>query len=214
MKSKKVQELQKQLKAAQEEERKERESKRLAYEKRRDELINELATTANLLNEQMELLKAKAFQELAAFRIEMLDYGTLRGKENNKGNFEIKNDSFKICFSSQVNKGFDERAELAEEKLKTFLTTFVKKRDQATFQLVMALLERNAAGDFDIGLISRLYTMEDQFDDDNWKDAIRLFKESYSPTNTAQYVRFFAAQPNGGWRPIVLDFAKLSANKA
>lgn len=186
--------------------------KRKKYEDRREEIINTLGGFAVSLQGQMKDLKLEAFMELTQFRMEMLEYGDLRRGEQNKGSFEIKNDKFKIVFSNQVNKRFDERAELAEAKLREFMESFVRNRDKKVYKLVKSLLERNPkTGDYDVDLINRLYTMEDTFDDHNWKEALRLFKESYSPCSTAQYVRFFAKNPtNNSWDAIVLDFAKLN----
>lgn len=204
-------ELEKMLKDRKAAEKAEADKKRKEYESSRDELVDRLASFAEELEGQMRELKYVAFRELIAFRDTMLEYGQLRRKEMNKGNFEIKTDKYKVMFTSQVNKRFDERAQLAEGKLKTFIDSFVKKRDIKTYQLVKSLLERNPkTGDYDIDLINRLYSMEDSFDDQNWKDALKLFKESYSPYGTAQYVRFFVKnETNNSWEPIVLDFAKL-----
>ena len=188
-------------------------AKRNAYERDRESLINFLGQRALVVARHIEELKEAAMGKLPAFRALMLEYGDLRRGEANKGSFEIKNEHFKIVFSSQINKRFDERAELAEERLKKFLTTTVKKRDLATYELVNSLLERNdKTGDYDIGLINRLYKLEDKFDNKDWREAIRLFKEAYNPSGTAQYARFFRKTEAGHWEAIVLDFAKIRAN--
>lgn len=189
-------------------------AERKEYEDARERIVNELGTRAFVIMESLELLKGDAFKDLKGFRERMMKYGDIRNGDRNKGNFEIKNDKFKIMFSSQINKRFDERAELAEQKLREFLEGFVKKQSQKTYKLVKSLLERNPkTEDYDISLINRLYAMEEEFDDPNWKEAIKLFKESYSPTGTAQYVRFFKKNENNGWDAIVLDFAKNKITK-
>lgn len=193
-------------KAAQEEQ----EQKKQQYENERTALIDLLGNEALVVNEQMAHFKGDSFSAMDAFRQLMLEYGDIKGGENNKGNFEIKNDNFKIEYSSQVKMAFDERSEAAEEKLKTFLGGFVKKRDKKLYDLIMGLLERNAkTGALDISNINRLYKLEDSFEDENWKDAIRLFKESYNPTETAKYIRFYKKADNGGWDLINLNFSSI-----
>lgn len=206
-----IAELEEQLKAAKKEKKEKQERERKEYEDERDNLINELAGFAVNVHGQMCDLKHEAMKQMTAFRERMLEYGSLRRGEKNKGSFEIKNDKYKVTFSSNIVKAFDERAELAEKKIKSFLTTFVKKRDKETFKLVNALLERSdKTGDFDIGLINRLYKLEDTYDDPDWKEGIRLFKEAYNPSGTAYYIRFFERNENtGAWDAIVLDFAKV-----
>lgn len=207
-----------QLKAALEqkeaEERKEREAKRKVYEDRREQIINSLGVEALAIHNEMATFKAKAFEILLAFRTELLEYGELRRGENNKGSFSIKNERYKIEVSSQITKSFDERSELAEEKLQLFLKTLVKKRDKAAYELVNAAVQRNEkTGSFDPDVVNRLYKIEDKFDDSNWKEALRLFKESYSPSGTAMYVRFSMKTSAGSWKSIVLDWASVEAKK-
>ncbi len=208
-------ELEQMLKEKKKEENALQEAKRKRYEDDRNALISDLGGFAETLVLQMLDLKRASFIQLSAFREQMLEYGSLRRGERNKGSFEIKNEDYKIIFTSQINKRFDERAELAETKLRAFLESFIRKKDKAVYSLVKSLLEKNKAGDYDIDLINRLYKMENDFEDQNWKDAIRLFKESYNPYGTAQYVRFFKKNTtNNAWEAIVLDFAKLGTKVA
>lgn len=186
------------------------EKRRAEYETEKDQLISTLGTTAAATATALKTFKGEAMQQVRAFRGKLLEYGQLRKGEANKGNFEIKNDNFKVTFSSQVKKCFDERSELAEEKLKSFLGGFVKKRDKDLHDLVLSLLERNPkSGDLDISNIQRLYKLEDRFDNDDWREAIRLFKESYNPEGTAYYVRFFERGEDNGWNLINLNFSSL-----
>jgi len=191
-----------------------RKAKKLAkenYEAEKAELINSVGGFSVHARDILLDLKYESFKRLLLFRQKMLEYGDIRGKENNKGSFELKNENYKIVFRSQVNKCFDERAELAEKKLKEFLTTFVKRKDQNAYKLIIALLERNQkTGDFDFDLINRLYKMRDDFQNPLWTEALDMFMESYSPYGTAQYIQFFEKNPtNNCYEAVVLDFAKL-----
>lgn len=202
--------LEKALAVRKEQENAEREARRSEYETEKDALITTLGNTALGAANTLKKFKHDAMDQARGFRGKLLEYGQLRKGEANKGNFEIKNDNFKITFSSQVKKCFDERSELAEEKLKRFLGSFVKKRDKDLHDLVLSLLERNPkSGDLDISNIQRLYKLEDRFDNDDWREAIRLFKESYNPEGTAYYVRFFQKDADNAWQLINLNFSSL-----
>ncbi len=209
-----IEEMEELLKEKKAEKQREENEKREAYEKERDELIYDLGAVALGLYNDMKSLKRRSMNKLTVFRDKMMEYGDLRGGENNKGSFEIKNERFKIQFSSKVVKKYDERALLAEAKMNEFLTTFVKKRDKKLYDFISSLMKRKEeTGEFDHDMISRLYARENDYDDPNWKEAIKLFKESYSPSSTARYIRFSVALPDGGWDQIVLDFAKIKAAK-
>ena len=202
--------LEKALAARKAQENAERDALRQQYENEKDALISALGGTATKAADILKAFKEDAMGQVRGFRSKLLEYGQLRKGEANKGNFEIKNDSYKITFSSQVKKCFDERSELAEEKLKSFLGSFVKKRDKDLHDLVLSLLERNPkSGDLDISNIQRLYKLEDRFDNEDWREAIRLFKESYNPEGTAYYVRFFQKAEDNSWQHINLNFSSL-----
>jgi hypothetical protein len=205
-----IEELEKMLQAKKDAARKEAQAKRSNYEKSKDDLIKVLGMEAVNINRELADFKNRSMSRMNEFRAALLEYGDIRKGEANKGNYEIKNESFKITFSSQVNKRFDERSELAEEKLKSFLSKTIKKRDRDTHDLVLSLLERNAkSGDLDISNIQRLYKMEDRFEEQDWKDAIRLFKESYNAEETKTYIRFFYKDENGAWKALPLSFPAL-----
>lgn len=181
-----------------------------AYEKKKESLINSMGIKACELTSELAAAKTLFFTELENFRSTLLAYGEIKGGENNKGNFELKNQNFKVQFSSALKKEFDERAELAEEKLKSFLQGFVKKRDQKLYKVILGLLERNSVtGQLDINNINRLYKLENEFDDENWHDCIRLFKEAYNPTTTSRYIRIYKANPNNGWDLLNLNFSSI-----
>lgn len=202
--------LEKALAARKTQENAERDAQRVQYENEKDALISALGGTAVKAADILKTFKHDAMGQVRGFRSKLLEYGQLRKGDANKGNFEIKNDSFKITFSSQVKKCFDERSELAEEKLKSFLGSFVKKRDKDLHDLVLSLLERNPkSGDLDISNVQRLYKLEDRFDNEDWREAIRLFKESYNPEGTAYYVRFFQKAEDNSWQHINLNFSSL-----
>jgi hypothetical protein len=209
-----IEELRNKLAELEQEDNEAEKQKREAYEKERENITAALCTTASYLQRELAQFKAEAFRITDAFYLKMLEYGDIRFGKKNKGSFEIKTETFKVQVASQIVKGFDERAVMAEEKIKLFLTGFVKKRDRQVFELVNALLERNEInGDFDINMINRLYKMETKYDDPNWREGIKLFKESYNPTGTAKYIRFSIKNERGEWDSIILDFAKTKIEK-
>jgi hypothetical protein len=203
-------ELEALLKVARENEKQAAAVARKAYEEERDYLTTHLCLEAHEVNMVLQALKQGAMLRLKTFREQMLAYGELKGGERNKGNFQLETEQFKILFASQVKKSFDERSLLAEEHLKNFLNGFVKKRDQKLHKFIMGLLERNhKTGDLDIDNINRLYSMENDFEDADWQKAIQLFKESYNPTDTSEYIRFYTKNNSGGWDLINLNFSSL-----
>lgn len=211
MAKKTIEELEKELAEAKAEEKELRGKKRKQYEEEREGLVNSLSAEAYKIAVFMISLKSEATKRLNEFKLKMLEYGDLRRGEKNKGSFELKTEQWKVVFAHQIIKKFDERAYTAEKHISEFLKSFLKKKDKATHDMVSALLKRDEeSGQFDIDMINRLYTMEDRFDDPNWKKGIQLFKESYAPYSTAQYIRFYQKnEDTGSWDLLNLDFAKI-----
>lgn len=191
-------------------EKKELEQRKLTYEKERNELVIEVVTKALDVHEILNTFKEVSFKHMNNWFERMREYGSAKEDQEN---FQLvsADGNLKVLFNRNVTKGFDERSKLAEAKLKEFLNGFVKKRDKVLFELIQGILERNAVtGDLDISNINRLYAMEDKFEDENWKEAIKLFKESYVERSTKYYARFFKkADTNDAWVAIKLDYAAL-----
>ena len=206
-----TEQLQKELEKRKKKEQQEAEKRKKHYENTREDLVKDLIQGAQNVNHVLTDFKKHAYDQLHSFYHFMHEYGEIN--PNNKGTFTLKSDDGKyaIQFEHHVNKGFDERAEMAEEKLKTFLESKVKKRDKQTYRMVISLLERNhVTGDFDIKLINRLVKMENEIDDPDWKESIKLFKESYQETESTFYIRFKQRNDKTGmWDSIELNFSSV-----
>lgn len=184
-------------------ERKDREAKRASYEALREETLEELSETAEQLSLALERFNSKAFTQMRILYELLQDYS--KRHKDGKGNFEIKNEEFKIMFKKQGKGTFDERSVQAEKHIIDFVNSKFED-DVDTRDLIMSLLERKK-GDLDVDLIQKLYAMEDRFDDDNWREGIRLLKESYSYNHSKDYLAFFKKDRNNQWKGINLNFS-------
>jgi hypothetical protein len=185
--------------------------KQKQYEEMREQSVVGMCNVAIRHSEELAMFKHMAFDTMNQFYTMMIKYGNVQNDA--KGNFTIySNDKrFKVLFCKNVAKGFDERGNLAESKLKEFLESFVKKRDLASYDIIICLLERNkVSGDFDAGLIGRLFQLEDKFDHPLWKEAISLFKESYTERSSTEYIRFYKMNETGGYDIIPLSFSNIN----
>lgn len=204
-----AEELKTLLADVQRKEKAEKAKKEKAYQATKNQLVNELVHDALEIQEDLKEFKGAAFSRLKEHYERMKEFGDVRS--NHKGNFQLKSDcgDFKVEFSNQVIKEFDERAELAAEHLNQFLLTHVKKKDTEMYEYIKGLSEKKN-DKFDINLVGRLFAMEDKFQHESWKKAIELFKASYVEVDSAQYVRFFKRNDqNGQYENINLNFASV-----
>lgn len=198
-----TEELEAELNQRRQQEATEREQKREQYESLKSNVINELAPYADQLSANLMAFKKKAFDELGTLFDLLKDYS--KRHQDGKGNFKIEDENFKIQFKRQGKGSFDERSHQAEKHIVDFLSSKYKG-DLDTKDLIMSLLERKN-GALDILLVQKLYSMEDRFDDDNWREGIKLLKESYSFSLSKDYVSFFKKNDKNEWEGINLNFS-------
>jgi len=183
-------------------EQEQREAERKGYETLKEDTILKLTAQANTLSEMLKDFKNKAFEEANTL------YGLLQNYSkrhaDGKGSFTVKSADGSIVMSLKRQElgTFDERSVQAEKHIKDFIMNKFNG-DQDAKDMIMGILERKK-GYLDIKQIQRLYAMENRFDDPNWKEGIKLLKESWTPSQSKDYLSFTV---NG--KPILLDFASI-----
>lgn len=202
-------ELLKQLNA---ERKDERTLRREAYEDMRKEFMARVEE--NLMNQVGEVRSFKQWleKESQAFTDIMRQYGQVRS--DGQRSYTVTQGDFRLDIKSNSVKGFDERADLAAERLVTFLKEYMKRSDKGQddpmYQLAMTLLERNQAGDLDYKSISKLYELEDKFGDPEYSEIMSLFKESNVVQKTATNYYFWRRHSDTGvWARIEPSFCRL-----
>jgi hypothetical protein len=150
-------------------------------------------------------------KESEGFKEVMAEYGKLRSKEQR--GYTLVVDDFKLEVKSQNVKGFDERAELAAQRLMEYLGAYIDKsekgEDDPMYQLCMNLLERNRNGKFNYTSISKLYQLEGKFNDEEYTSIMNLFRESNVTKETVVSYYFSQKGEDGVWRKIEPSFCRL-----
>ena len=189
-----------------------RQAKRDAYECLRAEFM--LRVEEFLVNVTADVKGFKQWleKESEGFISVMRDYGQLKNADQR--NYTITDGDFRLQVASNSVKGFDERADMAAERLVAYLKNYMQKSEKGQeapmYQLAMTLLERNQRGDLDYKSISKLYELEDRFGDQEYKDIMTLFKESNVVQKTAVNYYFFRRHKETGvWMRIEPSFCRL-----
>jgi len=183
----------------------EEQKRRLAYEDMRDEIVQKYLEKFKSMQNRLVALKGEMKEEVDTFISLLYEYG--KAKDGQQSFRIIDKHGNVLEVSSQKLSKYDERAELAAMKVKEFVKAHF--RDQTDADFILSLLDKNEKGKFSEANIQRLYKYEDKYQDQNWKEAIKLFKESFTQFGTKEYMRIHEAQEDGGTRNIYLDFSKL-----
>lgn len=186
-------------------------AKRETYEALRGEFMYDVLTRVNDVEQTVSGFKKWLDGEVTAFTKVIREYGAV--KNDGQQSYTITDGDFKLEVKFNKVKGFDERADLAAERLVDYLKRYMAASEKGVedpmYQMAMTLLERNKTGDLDYKSISKLYELEDKFDGE-YAEIMQLFKEANVVQNTATNYYFSKRDPeNGVWTRIELSFCRL-----
>ena len=195
----------------QQEEKDDRIARRETYEALRGEFMHDVKAKVTGLVADVKGFRDWLEKEAEGFTAVMKEYGQV--KSDDQRSYTITDGDFRLEVKSNKVKGFDERADMAAERLIDYLKRYMqaseKGADDPMYQMAMTLLERNKMGDLDYKSISKLYELEDQFNDPEYSDIMSLFKESHLVEGTATNFYFSERTELGVWRKIEINFNRL-----
>lgn len=205
-----VEDRKKLLEDLKQEERQAAQERRDAYEAVRATFMLDVKNKLIPVVEEVKGFRDWIEKETEAFREMMREYGQLRKED--QLSFTLVDGDMKVEVRSNNVKTFDERANMAAERLVEYLKAWVgrsdKGQDDPMYQLAMTLLERNKQGDLDYKSVSKLYELEGRFDDE-YKSIMDLFRESNVVSKTAINYYFSQRDQNGVWRRIEPSFCRM-----
>ena len=192
------------------ESRQEKADRREAYEKLRSDFMTDVRARTKSVVDIVREFKDWLDSESSAFREVMQDYGQLRSSDQQ--GFTVVEGDFKLKVSYNKVKTFDERADMAAQKLIDYLSRYIENSDKGTedpiYQLAMSLLERNRQGQLDYKSISKLYELEDKFDSE-YHEIMELFRESNVVMATAINYYFYERDAENVWHKVEPSFCRM-----
>lgn len=203
-----TEELETYLNSRREDKRKAELKARTEYEEFIEKSTSRIVGEALNLHLNMETFFTETTKSLQEMKIKLNEYGEI--KSNSKGGFSrvTRDGKHKIVYRYTTISDWDERAEKAESLLRDFLADFVKKRDIKMYNIISALLERNTEGNLEYSRIQSLYSRESEFDDPRWKEAIKLFKESYRAVDSKMRIEVYERSAvSQKWQPVSLNLS-------
>lgn len=194
----------------QDEEKQNRQDRREAYEALRAEFMHDVFQKVEAIVNEVTGFKSWIDSESEGFKKVMAEYGQTRYDEQNS--YTIVDGDLKLEIRSNKVKTFDERADMAAERLIDYLRGYALNSDKGSedpmYQLAMTLLERNKQGNLDYKSISKLYEMEGKFDEE-YTEIMNLFRESNVVQRTALNYYFSKRDKDGVWRRLEPSFCRL-----
>lgn len=195
----------------QQEEKEERTARREAYESLRGEFMREMRDNVLEFVSAAKHFREWVEKETEAFTEVMKEYGQV--KSGGQQSYTVTDGDFRLELKCNKVKGFDERADMAAERLMDYLKRYMRQSEKGSddpmYQMAMTLLERNKMGDLDYKSISKLYELEDKFDGE-YAEIMGLFKEANIVQRNATNYYFSRRNPeNGVWTRVEPSFCRL-----
>lgn len=195
----------------QKEDKQNRIERRETYEGLRADLMHDIETRLTRIVTDVRDFHDWLQDEIDSFVGVMRDYGQVR--KSDQRSYTVTDGDFRLEISSNNVKGFDERADLAAERLIDYLKRYMKKSEKGSddpmYQMAMTLLERNKAGDLDYKSISKLYDLEAKFDGE-YSEIMNLFKEANVVQKNAVNYYFYKKNPKTNvWERIEPSFCRM-----
>ena len=199
------------LEQLQAEAKNDRQSKRESYEALRGQFMHDVLAKVETVESEVTGFKQWLDAETDAFTKVMREYGAV--KNEGQQSYTITDGDFKLEVKFNKVKGFDERANLAAERLVDYLKRYMAESEKGVedpmYQMAMTLLERNKTGDLDYKSISKLYELENKFDEE-YGEIMSLFKEANVVQTTATNYYFSKRNASTGvWVRIEPSFCRL-----
>lgn len=185
------------------------EKEKKEYEASRDETIFKMVNTAQTLFNELGEFKTFCHIEMENQAKKLEGYGKIRS--NSKGGFSITNadDTMRVTRRRDTEPVWDERAGKGVDLIKDFLGDAIKKREEKLYEILMGFLERNDKGDLEFARVMELYRHEDKYQDERWKEGLRLIKESFSNHLKGFGYEFKIKGTDGKWTNLLLNFSSI-----
>jgi hypothetical protein len=194
----------------QEKRRNERNSNREAYEGLKENFMIEVMNRVDVQAEFTRVFHNYLINETEVFREIMAEYGMINTRQMS---FTLIYEDFKFEAKTNKVKRFDERADMAAQRLIAFLKEWVKGREKGTedpmYQLAMMAIERNAKGDMDYKQVSNLYKLETGFNNPEYTAIMELFRESHIIEGTSTNFYFYKRTNLGVWKKTEISFNRM-----
>ncbi|MEG2121996.1 MAG: DUF3164 family protein [Rikenellaceae bacterium] len=182
-----------------------------AYEGIKNELLTSMKARLDDLVAANEEFKGFIRNETKAFHGVMWDYGKLYKKRQE--NYSIESNTFKIDVTYSKKKGFDERANVAANRLMVFLSDWMSTAEggdqNPMYNLSLSLLQKTKKGKLNKNNIKVLYAQEQKFNNKEYSEIMDLFKESNTIVTNQYYYSFFEINEHGRWVKIEPSFNRI-----
>jgi hypothetical protein len=172
----------------------------------RDKLVKEIVAEAIAEAEELARFKEKTMKKIELFIARSAkEFKVKMGGK--KGNVQLISFDGKYKIIRSINEflSFDERLQIAKALIDECILEWSDGSDDKIKVLITDAFRVDKQGKIDRNRILGLRRLNIKHP--KWSRAMDAITESITVTNTKEYVRIFERQPDGEYKPIILDIA-------
>jgi hypothetical protein len=168
-------------------------------------MVTEVFEDVQKLHKELENLKETIREKTSAYLDKVADkYG-----EKWQGNAQLLDFSGERSIEIKISKNieFDERLQIAKQKIDNYIKELVKNSGRDLVLLVNRAFRVDNKGKVDVRQILGLKQIA--IDNPDWQEAMQLIDDAIKVTNTRKYFNFRQRNENGEWETVTLNFSAI-----
>lgn len=177
-------------------------------DKLRDEVVTRIVEAARTQRQQLLAFKIESMQAIADFvDLSAAEYGVDFGGA--KGNVLLSSfdGRYQVRRAVGEHRVFDERIQAAKKLIDECISQWSGGADAKLMALIEHAFRVNKQGRIDVNQVLSLRQLD--IDDPKWHEAMDAIADAIQVTGTSQYLRIYERQPDGSYKQLSLDLAKL-----
>ncbi|MCK0202457.1 DUF3164 family protein [Ornithobacterium rhinotracheale] len=162
-------------------------SERNAYKELVSQELPQIAESLKELSEKLSQIKLFAFESLKALLDLKCKAYSVKDTQQSHTFSDDKGNT--ITYGFRIIDGWDDTVTAGIDKVREFIASLAK--DEATGKLVHAvnqLLKKDAKGNLKASRVLELTKLAEDFNNDNFTDAVNIIRQAYKPQRSAFFV--------------------------
>lgn len=177
-------------------------------DKLRDDVVMNIVNAAREQRKNLVAFKIGSMQEISDFvDLSASEYGVTYGGA--KGNVLLSSfdGRYQVRRSVGEHRVFDERIQAAKALIDECIALWSVGADAKLMAIVDHAFRVNKQGKIDVNQVLNLRQLD--INDTQWLNAMDAVADAIQVTGTSQYLRIYERQPDGTYKQLSLDLAKL-----
>lgn len=177
-------------------------------DKLRDEVVTHIVEAAKAQRQQLLAFKVESMQSISDFvDLSASEYGVDFGGA--KGNVLLSSfdGRYQVRRAVGEHRVFDERIQAAKKLIDECIEQWSGGANAKLMALIEHAFRVNKQGKIDVNQVLSLRQLD--IDDPQWREAMDAIADAIQVTGTSQYLRIYERQPDGSYKQLSLDLAKL-----